>query len=54
MTRVALSHFYSWEKIRDDFTVNLLQEFADNGAKHVVLSTGWSKRLVNEPGFIPP
>ena len=51
MKNIPLSHFFPWGKISDDFVVNTLCEFADNGAQSVVLTDTWGKRLVYEPGF---
>lgn len=51
MNTIPLSHFFPWGKISDDFIVNILCEFADNGAENIVLDTSWEKRLVREPGF---
>ena len=33
MKNIPLSHFFPWGKISDDFVVNTLCEFADNGAQ---------------------
>ena len=51
MKNIPLSHFFPWGKISDDFVVNTLCEFADNGAQSVVLTDTWGKRLVYEPAF---
>ena len=49
--KIPLTHFFCWEKIKDEFVANLLCEFADNGAENIVLTDEWGTRLVREPGF---
>jgi len=51
MNDIQLTHFYPWKPIPDLAAPLLLQEFADNGAKNLVLIEAWVERLIREPGF---
>ena len=51
MKEIQLSHFYSWKKVPDTLVPVFMKEFADNGARNLVLTDEWTERLVREPGF---
>lgn len=42
---------YSWKTVPDALVPVVMQEFADNGAQHLVLIDSWVERLIREPGF---
>ena len=51
MKDIQLTHFYPWKSVPDVMAPLLIQEFADNGAKNLVLIEAWVERLIDEPGF---
>ena len=51
MNDIQLAHFYFWKSVPDAMVPVLIQEFADNGAKNLVLIEAWVERLLSEPGF---
>lgn len=51
MNDIRLTHFYPWKPVPDLTAPLLIQEFADNGAKNLVLIEAWVERLIREPGF---
>lgn len=51
MKKIPLSHLFAWNAVPDSLVVNILHEFADNGAESVALNQSWGIRLINEPGF---
>ena len=42
---------YAWKTVPDELVPPVMQEFADNGAKNLVLIESWLERLLREPGF---
>ena len=51
MKDIQLTHFYPWKPVPDLMVPLIMQDFADNGAKNLVLIEPWLERLINEPGF---
>lgn len=51
MKDIRLSHFYTWKEIPDTLVPLVLREFADNGARNIVLAETWLERVIREPAF---
>ena len=51
MNDIRLTHFYTWSEVPDPLAPVVLREFADNGAKSIVLTEIWGQRLLREPAF---
>lgn len=47
-----ISHFYSFQKLPEEFLPNFFAEFAENGAKSLALIHPWMERLAGEPGYL--
>ena len=51
MKDIRLTHFYTWKAIPDELVSLVMREFADNGARSLVLGELWTERLIREPAF---
>lgn len=51
MNDIGVTHFYSWQGVPDNLAQLFLREFADNGARNIVLTPAWALRLIQGPPF---
>ena len=49
---VPLSYFYAWDKIPFEMFPNMMREFQDNGAKHLVITDFMLENMIRDPQYL--